>query len=63
MGMTFNEIGAAILGSCGFKDMSKGFSVKLGKTGLIQSILESPGNYLTKLLSNLKQFSSGLGIK
>ena len=63
MGRTFNAIGAAILGFCAFKDGGEGFSVKLGKTSLIQSLLGSLGNYLTELLSNLKQLSLGLGIK
>lgn len=30
MGRIFSATGATILGSCGFKDDDKGFSVKLG---------------------------------
>lgn len=45
MGMTFNAIGVAILGFCGFKNGGEGFLVKLGKTGLLQSIMESQGNF------------------
>jgi len=63
MGKKFNAIGVSILGSCGFKGGDKGFSMKLVKTSLIKSILESLGNYFAELYSNLKQLSLGLGIK
>lgn len=56
-------MGATILGSYGFKDEGEGFSVKLGKIGVIQSTLESLGKYFIELLSNLKQLSPRLGIK
>lgn len=61
MSIIFSAIGADILGSYGFKDGDEGFLVNFGKNWPNSGVLDSPGNFLTKLLRNWKQFSPGCG--
>ena len=50
MGMTFNVIGAAILGSCGFKGGGEGFSVNFRKTSLIKGFWSQQAIFLLNYL-------------